>query len=385
MHDRPRVLIALTVYNGRSVVPATMASLAHLEQNNCAIDVLVLDDCSPEPGWSDEVATLAAHHGFEYYRTPRNLGIPRNVNLGLLTAKERRYEFVIISNSDVVYAANAVDTMARAAVKEPRLGAITACSTNVSIYSIPNSDPDRWMADQQRADLVGTAMAAEFGTELLDIPAGISFAMLIPVRALDTIGLMDPVFGRGYCEETDWSQRCRLAGLRLTLGLGAFVYHAGGGSNLAAGVLAAGHTTVPANERIIDLRYPQFRADVGDFLGSGVMADAHRRMLDTIVRAGIDTHGYDVAIGPLIPRRDAVAHLQLVVHGETVTATAIYGGFASVRQLPRVDVGAALAAWLGAGPSAVEVYDIGAAATQLAHEIANDAPVYQRRNYPTAV
>ncbi len=38
-----------------------------------------------------------------YYCTPRNLGIPRNVSLGMLTAVKRGYDYVVISNSDVLY------------------------------------------------------------------------------------------------------------------------------------------------------------------------------------------------------------------------------------------------------------------------------------------
>ncbi|WP_258691363.1 glycosyltransferase family 2 protein [Xanthomonas oryzae] len=101
--DRPRILHCITVYNGRAFVPAAIKSALRLDQQEAQIDVLVLDDASPEPGWSEELSAFCKERGVMYYCTPRNLGIPRNVSLGMLTAVKRGYDYVVISNSDVLY------------------------------------------------------------------------------------------------------------------------------------------------------------------------------------------------------------------------------------------------------------------------------------------
>jgi len=385
---KPRVLLAITVYNGRDVVERSLQSATSLTQDVADIDVLVLDDCSPEPGFSDDVAHWCEFHGHRYYCSPRNIGIPRNVNLALLTAMDANYDYVIISNSDVVYGANAVDELVTAAASDARIGAVTSWSTNVSIYSIPNRDPDRHLGDQVHADEVARALSDRFSGQVLDIPAGISFSMLIPVPVVRTVGLMDPVFGRGYCEETDWSRRCLAAGYRLVLGPGSFVYHAGGGSTVEAGLLAPGDTTVPANERIIDLRYPGFRSDVDTFYSSGVLQDLQRQAVDTIITNAVERRGFDVAVG-LRPATvdldaDSPVRVDLVLDGEHAVATVDALGFTDTTWGPALDVAAGLRSRFGV-PNTVDLFDVGPWAWRTAELLAAGGDISQHRNYPARV
>jgi GT2 family glycosyltransferase len=386
---RPRVLIALTVYNGRDVVPAALASAARLSQHVADIDVLVLDDASPEPGFGDELAGWCATHGHDLYRSPRNLGIPRNVNLGLLAAMEGGYDHVVISNSDVIYSEQAIDQLVRTAESDPRIGSVTAWSTNVSIYSIPNRNPDAMLCHQAVADEIGEALATSFGPQAIDIPAGISFAMLIPVPVVRTVGLMDPVFGRGYCEETDWSRRSLAAGFRLTLGVGAFVYHAGGGSTESAGVLAPGATTVPANERIIDLRYPRFRHDVADFYSSGELPRLWDQATEAIIAQTAARHGYTVGVG-LRPVDDSTTmqmnpvSVDLVLDDRSAHCTIDAAGFIESISGDVLDVAATVRARFGA-PISVDLFDVGPWADRAADIFAGDQSVNRHRNYPARV
>ncbi|MGH9283329.1 MAG: glycosyltransferase family 2 protein, partial [Acidimicrobiales bacterium] len=293
---RPRVLLAITVYNGRAFVPATLRSALRIDRSEADVDVVVLDDASPEPGFSDELRGLCAELGAGYYRSPRNLGIVRNVNLGLLQAVDGGYDHVIVSNSDVLYPANVVTSLLRVVATDPAIGSVTAWSNNVSAYSLPNDDPDRHL-DQDAVDWVSTALARQFGGTAIDVPAGISFCILVPTEVVRHVGFMDPVFGRGYCEETDWSRRSLARGYRIVLGPSAFVYHAGRGSTLAAGLVAGGHTSDPAKERIIDLRYPDFRRSVYDFLDSGVLEVTRTMALRRILADAARDFGYSVHLG----------------------------------------------------------------------------------------
>lgn len=297
--SRPRVLLAITVYNGWAFVPQALKSAMEIDGTLAEVDVLVLDDTSPEPGFSPKLASLCRELGVKYYRSPRNLGIVRNVNLGLLAAVEHGYDYVIISNSDVIYSRQVVGFLLEAARADPRIGSVTAWSNNVSIYSIPNTDPDAFLASQDFVNWLAASLAGNYRGAAIDVPAGISFCVMIPTQVLRVVGLMDPVFGRGYCEETDWSLRSLAMGYRIALAPAAFVYHQGRGSTLAAGIVTGGHTTVPENEAIIDYRHPLFRSQVDAFVNGGILDRLHKDSIERIITDGATQYGYEIRVGDL--------------------------------------------------------------------------------------
>lgn len=299
---RPRVLLAVTFYNGRDFARRTFESIAHINRDGFDLDVLVLDDCSPEAGFSEYLAELAAEFGAVFHRSPRNLGIPRNVNLGLASAQRLGYDYVIISNSDVIYSSNSVKVMLEVISASPFAASVTAWSTNVDPYSLPNGT-ELFVETPEVCDLIGDALEKRFGAEALEIPAGISFAMIVPVGVLPKVGLMDPVFGRGYGEESDWSARATSAGYQHLLAQGAFVYHAGRGSTLAAGVVSQDDIADWSNQHIVNHRSPMFRWAVDGFLRSGVLEHAQIEAVSALVTSAAAASGYAV-IDPTVDWTD---------------------------------------------------------------------------------
>ena len=292
-HSRKSVLVAVTFYNGREFARRTLESIARVAHDGFEIDVLVLDDASPEPGFSEFLSEASADVGAVYYRSPRNLGIPRNVNLGLATAQRLGYDYVVISNSDVIYAENSLEALFATLRADPLAASATAWSTNVDPYSLPNGT-ELFVESQEVTDLIGSALRAEFEDAALEIPAGISFAMMIPVSVVESVGLMDPVFGRGYGEESDWSARATSAGLRHLLVQGAFVYHAGRGSTLAAGVVSQADIADWSNQRIVDHRSPMFQWAVDGFLRAADLENSRLAAVRAIVVAAAAKFGYAV-------------------------------------------------------------------------------------------
>lgn len=292
---RPRVLVVVTVYNGMRFVPRCLNSAARLSAFTAHLDVLVLDDCSPEPEWSEWLAQYCEGLGVNYYRTPRNVGIVANCNLGFRSGVEAGYDYVFMVNSDTVLARNVIDVFMAELASDPAIGSVTAWSNNASFYSLPTDAPESILADQDGVDWIGAELSGEFGDTVLDVPAGTGFAMLVPTAVLGKIGYLDTVFGRGYSEETDWTLRSRQHGYRVVVGLGAFVYHIGSASTRPAGLLEPGETGVAAHEAIIDLRYPGFHRDVDDFIQGAVLRQVRDRALHRLVERAAEASRYDLA------------------------------------------------------------------------------------------
>ncbi len=381
---KPRVLFCVTVYNGEAFVQRTLESALRIDTTHADLDVLVLDDASPAPGWSERLAEICERLEIGYYCTPRNLGIPRNVSLGMLAAVEGDYDYVVISNSDVIYPKNLISQMLRA-VDQEGVGSVTAWSNNVSLYSIPNDDPDVHLADQDRVDWISGLLADHYGDAVMDVPAGISFSIIMPVEVVKDVGVMDPIFGRGYCEETDWSLRSLAAGYRIGLAPGTFVYHQGRGSNLDAGLVSEEHTTVPENEAVIDLRYPLFRTQVDAFSSSGVLTRAHEDAAEAIIRNTGREYGYRVHIGwlPPAPGRTDVVQVQVAPDGRPEVRMQTMG-FETTIELGGVDLAAALRDYFGREPIEVNLAERGSAAAAFASAFGTGVTA-RAGNYPSRV
>ncbi|MBN8714848.1 MAG: glycosyltransferase family 2 protein [Xanthomonadales bacterium] len=383
---KPRILHCITVYNGRDFVPAAINSALRLDRSDADIDVLVLDDASPEPGWSEELAVFCRTQGAKYYRSPRNLGIPRNVSLGMLAATRHSYDYVVISNSDVLYPSKLMSAMLEVAA-QPGVGSVTAWSNNVSIYSLPNIDPNKYLKNQEVVDWLHASLNGFFGNAAMDIPAGISFCIMIPTKVVQDVGIMDPCFGRGYCEETDWSLRSLVAGYRVCLAPGTFVFHQGRGSNLEAGLVSMNATTVPANEAIIDLRYPQFRQQVDAFIYSGILARAHADALSCVMRDAVQQYGYILDVGWIaraLDREEKNVRVCLSPDGYSNRAQVSFRGFRIDIPFDPSDAGGSIRKYFERDPTIINVFDRGLHADSLGGAFATE-PKHVHVNYPVRI
>ncbi len=389
-----RVLVAVIVYNGRAFVPRALRSIARLPSSSAhTVDVVVFDDASPVPGFSEELAALCAALGIVCYTSPRNVGIPRNMNLGLLWAMEGGYDACILLNSDVVVSAQLVDSLVAAAATAPKIASVTAWANDVSIFSLENHDAEQHLSDQALLDRIAGSLADEFAGATVELPTGCGFCLYIPRAAIDAVGVMDPLFGRGYAEEVDWCCRATERGWTHVLALDAFAFHMGSATNREAGILAKGMRTVAINEAIVDMRHPWYRKTLDDWSAADPLCEPRARALHRLVTDAARNRGV-VIDATWLDRDTDVQHpgverkVRVVVlpDGPEPVVEARVDGWRL--RIPVGDEGAlgAIAGLLGVMPSQVRLHDDGDVSGRLGVDAAAAGiPVSRRAMYPERV
>jgi hypothetical protein len=193
--------------------------------------------------------------------------------------------------------------------------------------------------------------------------------MMVPTAALRRVGLLDPLFGRGYCEEVDWNLRAGALGYVSLLAPGTFVFHRGQGSTVEAGLVESHQTSVAHNERVIDFRHPQYRSQLVEFVCSGVLPTLQDEGTSAIVVAAARRWGYTVEATAL-PRAARNGPVRFVAdpQGATMAFTGHFCGFSAGFPVSGEAPLATLAASIGRLPDQVTVFTSGRGSDQLVAE-----------------
>lgn len=256
----PAVTVIVPVYNAFDHVSLLLESIRRTVPGY-PVRWMLVNDASPDTRLSPLLRGFAAEFAgsCQVIESVENRGFVQTCNHAIADAGQ---DDVILLNSDTILYDGWVLALLQAAYEDPAIGTATPLSNNASAYTMfhhvsPANDLNEMLIDTEQ------------GT--LEIPVGVGFCLYIKRELLDRVGMFDPIFGKGYGEETDLCLRAAAAGYRHVLATRAFVYHAGSASMVSASVVRKGETTVEAHERIVVNRYPHFSSSVHQFIGSGVI------------------------------------------------------------------------------------------------------------------
>lgn len=276
-------------------------------------DVIVIDDCSPEPAlsaWLDEMNESGA---IRLIRPPRNLGFVEAANRGMQAAGGRD---VVLLNSDTEVPRGWLSRLAAHAYAGARIATVSPFSNNATICSYPDLQGGGLAFGLELAEIDAATKAVNAG-RAVDVPVGVGSCMYIRRAALEEIGQFDKeAFGRGYGEEVDFCLRASARGWRHLLACDVFIYHAGEVS------FGKGTRAREQGMRRVAERYPHFsrlielsvRFGAGDPARFALSAELFRRSgLPTIVMVSHDLDGGVVRhIADLMRRLEGDANILLL-------------------------------------------------------------------------
>ncbi len=219
--------IIVPVYNACALLQRCVGSVLATVDTRCR--VILIDDCSPDPGIGDYFETLRRTNDprLMLLRNEKNLGFVGTVNLAMDLGRND----VILLNSDTLVTRRWLEKIRRCANSDPRIGTITPFSNNAEICSFPNFCENNSLRPGLSAEDVNRAVEDAAVPLYPDIPTAVGFCMFIRRKLLDSIGLFDAeTFGLGYGEENDLCMRGVKAGYRNVLCDDTFIVHVGGSS-----------------------------------------------------------------------------------------------------------------------------------------------------------
>jgi len=187
--------------------------------------VVVINDASD----ANTTEWLRAQRNIVLLENAENLGFVRTANKGLLYSDA---PWVCLLNSDTLLTEGALERMVAGCERDPAIGLCCPLSNgavNLSVKLPPGEDV---FSFARRVARTSPALYPDAVTI-------VGFCLLVRREVLRTLGVFDEIFGRGYCEETDFHYRARAAGWRCVVADDTWIHHRNGGSFTDGGVRTA--------------------------------------------------------------------------------------------------------------------------------------------------
>lgn len=248
--------IIVPVYNGLPYLEPLFNSI--IKNTDLPYHLIVVDDCSTDENILIFLNRIQKQFGekMTLICNENNLGFLQSSNIGLSASKHN----CVLLNTDVELPDKWASRLFSPIFEFEQIASVTPFSNAATIFSFPEVGIDNKISNSSEVEEIDNIFSKVDTANLpiLAFPTGVGFCMAMSRNALDTIGLFDPIFGKGYCEENDWCQRACKAGFINTIAPNLFVYHKHGGSFPCdeKASLCRSHMT------ILNERYPSYMEEV---------------------------------------------------------------------------------------------------------------------------
>ena len=269
-----KIDIVIPVYRGwRETIDCISSVEATTHRDD--VEIVVIDDCSPDPRLSEALDMLAARGAITLLRNVDNLGFPATVNRGLELHPGRD---AVILNADAEVFAGWLERLKRAAYQNGRVGTVTPLTNSGSIASYPAENAAGASDD---AAAIAAICAAENDGFCVESPTAVGFCMFVRRDCLDEIGLLDAAtFRKGYGEENDLCLRASALGWKHLIAADVYVRHVGSRS-----FGQRRDALLERNLGILTRRYPHYQQMIDDYKSADPLRLARRRIDEARLKA----------------------------------------------------------------------------------------------------
>ncbi|AFW01065.1 glycosyl transferase [Gluconobacter oxydans] len=274
---RPRVprvssgcAVVIPVYRDLAGTTACLRSV--LKTVPPDIEIIVVDDATPEPKLAGFLDRLAQDGKITLVRHESNQGFPASANDGMRLAAGRD---VILLNSDTLVFSGWIERL-RARLAFTDVGTVTPFSNDASILSYPSVDAENAVPEKAEARTLDHLCQALFSQEeaCIDLPTGNGFCMAITADCLADTGLFrEDLFAQGYGEENDFCLRASAQGYRHFPAPDVYVAHTGSTSFGSSRKALMGR-----NLEILNALHPGYDAKVAAFIESDPLRNFRQKL-----------------------------------------------------------------------------------------------------------
>lgn len=262
------VTIIVPVYGGKEfLVPLVHGLLETVDPRH---RIVFVDDGNPDRSITAFLVALGTSlNQITVVSKPVNEGYLKAVATGMEMADRLNPDgHVVLLNTDVEVPAGWLERLVGPIERMPHIASTTPLTNAGTICGFPAMPEDNAPFLGAPVQEIDTAFAALADLPPIELPTGVGFCMALNRQVLREIGFFDlEAFGRGYGEEVDWCRRAMRRGFVNVAVPNLYVHHRHGGSFPSA----EKQRLIQASGDIIRQRYPEFDAEVQDFIRADPM------------------------------------------------------------------------------------------------------------------
>jgi glycosyltransferase involved in cell wall biosynthesis len=226
-----KVAIVITVFNQGHLVKTAYNSVIEALQNrdiafntSMEIEIILADDCSDEPTrkiLKELIEAETVPFKTIISRTPENLGVVGNLNY---VFDKLECDFLIILNSDIIVYPGFLKALLLPLIMDEKVGAVTLPEFDSFSNFIPGG---------ARASRLSRFLSAKKGVICCEASTIVSYCVALKFDTFRKSNfLVDPIYGKGYGEDSDLYYYLKFKGLKSLYSLSSLVAHLGGSSFL---------------------------------------------------------------------------------------------------------------------------------------------------------